>query len=94
MKAHPVGPPDDLIQRHGYDLVYTPHIMSEKIFEISGHLVNFKDAMFAPMDIEGANYRLGRRLTFDAKTERTGDPNADQILHGSYRKGYEVPETV
>ncbi len=47
----------DLIQRHGYDLVYTPHIVSEKLFEISGHLVNFKDGMFAPMDIDGAAYR-------------------------------------
>ncbi|MEP6692021.1 MAG: threonine--tRNA ligase, partial [Gemmatimonadaceae bacterium] len=47
----------ELIIRHGYDLVYTPHIMSEKMFEISGHLVNFKDGMFAPMDIDGQNYR-------------------------------------
>ncbi|HXY29123.1 MAG TPA: threonine--tRNA ligase [Gemmatimonadaceae bacterium] len=47
----------DLILRHGYQLVYTPHIMSEKLFEISGHLVNFKEGMFAPMDVEGAAYR-------------------------------------
>jgi threonyl-tRNA synthetase len=26
----------ELILRHGYELVYTPHIMSEKLFEISG----------------------------------------------------------
>jgi len=47
----------ELILRHGYDLVYTPHIVSEKLFEISGHLVNFKDGMFGAMDIEGAAYR-------------------------------------
>src|SRR5688572_5651759 len=47
----------DLILRHGYDLVYTPHIVSEKLFEISGHLVNFKDGMFGAMDVEGAAYR-------------------------------------
>jgi threonyl-tRNA synthetase len=47
----------DLIQRHGYDLVYTPHIMSEKMFEISGHLVNFKEGMFGAMEVEGAAYR-------------------------------------
>ena len=47
----------DLIQRHGYELVYTPHIVSEKLFEISGHLVNFKDGMFGAMDVEGAAYR-------------------------------------
>ena len=47
----------DLIQRHGYDLVYTPHIVNEKLFEISGHLVSFKDGMFGAMDVEGAAYR-------------------------------------
>jgi threonyl-tRNA synthetase len=47
----------DLILRHGYDLVYTPHIMSEKLFQISGHLENFKENMFGAMDVEGAAYR-------------------------------------
>jgi threonyl-tRNA synthetase len=47
----------DLILRHGYELVYTPHIMSEKLFEISGHLENFADAMFGAMEVEGAAYR-------------------------------------
>src|SRR5688500_14579371 len=47
----------DLVQRHGYDLVYTPHIVSEKLFEVSGHLVNFKDGMFGAMEVEGAAYR-------------------------------------
>jgi threonyl-tRNA synthetase len=47
----------DLILRHGYELVYTPHIVSEKLFEISGHLVNFKENMFGAMDVEGGAYR-------------------------------------
>ncbi|HEX2719116.1 MAG TPA: threonine--tRNA ligase [Gemmatimonadaceae bacterium] len=47
----------ELILRHGYELVYTPHIVSERLFEISGHLVNFKDNMFGAMEVEGAKYR-------------------------------------
>jgi threonyl-tRNA synthetase len=47
----------ELILRHGYQLVYTPHIASERLFEISGHLVNFRDGMFAAMDVEGGAYR-------------------------------------
>ena len=47
----------NLVVRHGYDLVYTPHIMSERIFEISGHLENFKEGMFGAMEVEGAAYR-------------------------------------
>jgi threonyl-tRNA synthetase len=48
----------ELILRHGYELVYTPHVVSEKLFEISGHLENFKEGMFGAMEIEGARYRL------------------------------------
>ncbi len=47
----------ELIVRHGYDLVYTPHIVSEKLFEISGHLENFRENMFGAMEVEGAKYR-------------------------------------
>ena len=47
----------ELILRHGYDLVYTPHVVSEKLFEISGHLENFRENMFGSMDVEGAAYR-------------------------------------
>ncbi|MBW3535945.1 MAG: threonine--tRNA ligase, partial [Gemmatimonadetes bacterium] len=47
----------ELILRHGYELVYTPHVMSEKLFEISGHLENFADGMFGAMEVEGARYR-------------------------------------
>jgi threonyl-tRNA synthetase len=47
----------ELILRHGYEVVYTPHIMSEKLFEISGHLENFKENMFGAMETEGARFR-------------------------------------
>nr|MBA3645880.1 threonine--tRNA ligase [Gemmatimonadaceae bacterium] len=47
----------NLILHHGYELVYTPHIVSEKLFQISGHLENFKENMFGAMDVEGAAYR-------------------------------------
>ena len=47
----------DLILRHGYDLVYTPHIVSEKLFQISGHLQSFAENMFGAMEVEGAAYR-------------------------------------
>jgi threonyl-tRNA synthetase len=47
----------ELILRHGYELVYTPHIVSERLFEISGHLENFRENMFGAMEVEGARYR-------------------------------------
>jgi len=47
----------DLILQRGYELVYTPHIVNEKLFEISGHLENFRENMFGAMDVEGTGYR-------------------------------------
>ncbi|HEY7860885.1 MAG TPA: threonine--tRNA ligase [Gemmatimonadaceae bacterium] len=47
----------ELIMRHGYDIVYTPHIVNEKLFEISGHLQTFKENMFGPIDVEGQFFR-------------------------------------
>jgi threonyl-tRNA synthetase len=44
--------------RRGYELVYTPHIGSESLYTTSGHLENFKENMYAPMDIDGLNYYL------------------------------------
>jgi threonyl-tRNA synthetase len=41
----------------GYELVYTPHIASEKLFEISGHLQNYSDIMYSPMQIDEQAYR-------------------------------------
>jgi threonyl-tRNA synthetase len=44
--------------RRGYQLVYTPHIANEKLFEISGHLQNYADLMYSAMDIDGQPYRM------------------------------------
>ena len=47
------------------------------------------------MKLEDATYRLGRSLTFDAKTEQfVGDDDANKLLTRPYRKPYVVPETV
>lgn len=35
--------------------------------------------------------KLGRELTVDPRTERTGDPAADALFTRDYRKGYELP---
>ena len=42
----------------GYDLVYTPHIASEKIYRQSGHLETFRENMYSPMSIEEVDYYL------------------------------------
>ncbi|MDQ4099825.1 MAG: threonine--tRNA ligase [Chloroflexota bacterium] len=42
----------------GYDLVYTPHIASEKIYRQSGHLETYHENMYAPMSIEEVDYYL------------------------------------
>ncbi|HID95878.1 MAG TPA: threonine--tRNA ligase [Candidatus Latescibacteria bacterium] len=44
--------------KRGYKLVYTPHIASERIYQISGHIENYSDLMYSPMDIDGIPYRL------------------------------------
>jgi len=43
--------------KHGYEFVYTPHLASEKLYEISGHLQNYADIMYAPMVIDEQAYR-------------------------------------
>jgi threonyl-tRNA synthetase len=47
----------ELILKHGYEIVYTPHVMNERIFEISGHLENFAENMFGAMEMDGSRYR-------------------------------------
>ncbi len=42
--------------KNGYDLLYTPHIGRSQLWEISGHLSFYKEAMYAPMDIDGNDY--------------------------------------
>ncbi len=42
----------------GYQFLYTPHIASEAIYVRSGHLENYGDMMYSPMDIDGQPYRV------------------------------------
>jgi threonyl-tRNA synthetase len=42
----------------GYDILYTPHIGREWVWQTSGHLDFYKDSMYSPMDIDGQNYYL------------------------------------
>ena len=44
--------------RRGYDLVYTPHVMKRELWQISGHESNYAANMYAPMELDDAEYRL------------------------------------
>ena len=44
--------------KRGYQFVYSPHIASEKLYTTSGHLQNYSDLMYSPMDIDGMPYRV------------------------------------
>jgi threonyl-tRNA synthetase len=45
-------------EEEGYSFVNTPHITKAQLFETSGHLQWYADAMYPPMSMEGANYYL------------------------------------
>lgn len=44
--------------KHGYELIITPHIGRSRLWETSGHLENYADDMYAPMEIEGNPYYI------------------------------------
>jgi threonyl-tRNA synthetase len=44
--------------RHGYDHVWTGNLVTEKLYEKSGHLEHYNDAMFPPMVDGETRYRL------------------------------------
>ena len=44
--------------KHGYDMVYSPHIGKSTLWETSGHLSFYKDSMYSPIDIDGQEYYL------------------------------------
>ncbi len=44
--------------RHGYELLYTPHIGRARLWETSGHLAFYKDFMYAPMEIDKNEYYI------------------------------------
>lgn len=44
--------------KNGYDIVITPHIANEHIYQISGHLQTYSEYIYSPMDIDGTPYRV------------------------------------
>ena len=44
-------------RKRGYQFVYTPHVASEELYKISGHLENYGENMYAPMEIDEQHYR-------------------------------------
>ncbi|MFC9977057.1 threonine--tRNA ligase [Spirillospora sp. NPDC127200] len=60
-------------EEEGYEFVNTPHITKGRLFETSGHLGWYKDDMFPPMEVDGADYYLKpmncpmHNLIFDAR---------------------------
>jgi threonyl-tRNA synthetase len=49
------------IEQHyqsGYELLYSPHIGSSKLWHTSGHLDFYRENMYSPLDIEGQPYYL------------------------------------
>lgn len=46
------------LRDRGYQPVVTPHVVSERLYEISGHLENFGQNMFGPLEVEEQRFRL------------------------------------
>ena len=43
-------------QKRGYDLVFSPHIANSKLWKISGHLENYQENMYSPIDVDGTDF--------------------------------------
>ena len=48
----------DGLRERGYLPVITPHVVHENLYATSGHLENFADSMFGPIEVEGQRFRL------------------------------------
>ena len=46
----------DAHYRNGYDLLYTPHLGRSELWQTSGHLDFYRDAMYSPMEIDNHEY--------------------------------------
>jgi threonyl-tRNA synthetase len=46
------------LRERGYLPVVTPHVVSEKLYERSGHLENYAQNMFGPLEVEHQRFRL------------------------------------
>lgn len=48
----------ELHQARDYWPVYTPHVAGEPVFRQSGHLQNYSEMIWAPMDVDGRPHRV------------------------------------
>ncbi len=46
------------LRERGYLPVVTPHVVHENLYATSGHLDNFAESMFGPIEVEGQRFRL------------------------------------
>ena len=46
------------LQKRGYDMVFTPHIMKLDLWKTSGHAGFYKENMFGPVEVEKTDYQL------------------------------------
>ena len=46
------------LRRRGYEPVHTPHVVREKLYETSGHLVSFAESMYGPLELDEEHYRV------------------------------------
>lgn len=42
--------------KNGYDILYSPHMGKSWLWQTSGHLTNYKDNMYAPMNVDEQEY--------------------------------------
>ncbi|MDD5076064.1 MAG: threonine--tRNA ligase [Sphaerochaetaceae bacterium] len=42
--------------KHGYEMVFTPHVGKSWLWETSGHLGFYKESMYSPMEMDKADY--------------------------------------
>ena len=48
----------DVHYRHGYSIVYSPHIGRAQLWQTSGHLDFYRDSMYAPLEVDEQEYFL------------------------------------
>ena len=48
----------DLHFRHGYSIVYSPHIGKAQLWQTSGHLDFYRESMYAPVEVDEQEYFL------------------------------------
>ena len=46
------------LRKRGYEPVYTPHVVREKLYETSGHLATFSENMLGPLELDEEHYRV------------------------------------